>query len=224
MADLNPTKMVLAIVPKKSGKEVASIIRDAGGFGATLISGHASSSVSFFALLAGAGEAEMELVISIVDKDRLLPIYQAVKEAALKNPRKYAGAIGVMEVKNMYSQSRKYSADKEASEMDMPTEKWNIISAIVNNGYADEVMQAARKAGARGGTIINGRGTARPDDVKFFGITLVPEKELLYIVCPESHTQEIVDAICSSKCLNTKGAGVLYVQELTAFEYLGKKA
>ena len=59
--------------------------------------------------------------------------------------------------------------------------KQTLISVILNKGYADDAMAAARKAGAGGGTVINARGTAREDDAKFFGMHIVPEKEMLMI-------------------------------------------
>ena len=43
-----------------------------------------------------------------------------------------------------------------------------LICVIVNAGYADDVMNAARTAGATGGTVINARGTGREEDVKLF--------------------------------------------------------
>ncbi|MBR6688372.1 MAG: P-II family nitrogen regulator, partial [Clostridia bacterium] len=62
-----------------------------------------------------------------------------------------------------------------------------LIIAIVNQGYEEKVMEAARGVGARGGTIINGRGTASAQDlVKFMGITLHPNKEIILILSSQS--------------------------------------
>ncbi len=58
---------------------------------------------------------------------------------------------------------------------------YTLITVIVNSGYAEAVMAAARSGGASGGSILNARGTGTEEDVKFFGITLVPEKEMLLI-------------------------------------------
>ena len=53
------------------------------------------------------------------------------------------------------------------------------IFCIVNSGYSETVMEAAKKFGARGGTVINARGTAGKDAEKFFGITVQQEKEIV---------------------------------------------
>ena len=70
-------------------------------------------------------------------------------------------------------ENREESKDKMTHEL---------IVVIVNKDFADDVMHAARKAGAGGGTVINARGTAREEDAKFFGVQIVPEKEMLMIL------------------------------------------
>ena len=61
---------------------------------------------------------------------------------------------------------------------------YQMINVIVNKGYAEDAMAAARKAGAGGGTIIGARGTAKEGDAAFFGMKIVPEKEMLMILVP----------------------------------------
>ncbi|MBR4824058.1 MAG: P-II family nitrogen regulator [Spirochaetaceae bacterium] len=96
-----------------------------------------------------------------------------------------------------------------------------LISIIVNDGFADDAMAAARKAGAGGGTIINARGTGREDDAKFFGITIVPEKEMLLILAEKSKADAILDAVRSLPCLQTKGTGITYCIDVNDFAPLG---
>ena len=59
---------------------------------------------------------------------------------------------------------------------------FEVILCIVNNGFSDFVMNVAKKYGARGGTVISGRGTAAKDAEKFFNITIQPEKEIVLIL------------------------------------------
>ena len=60
-----------------------------------------------------------------------------------------------------------------------------VIFCIVNAGCSDAVMDIARDVGAKGGTVINARGTANPEAEKLFGITIQPEKEIVMIVVEE---------------------------------------
>ena len=86
-----------------------------------------------------------------------------------------------------------------------------LIIAIVNQGFEEEVMKAAREAGARGGTILNARGTAESQDlVKFMGITLHPNKEVVFILTTKEARDDIMSAVKESVGLATKGAGILF--------------
>ena len=62
-----------------------------------------------------------------------------------------------------------------------------LIMAIMNEGYSDTVMDAARSAGAGGGTVLHAKGTGRARAEKFFGVSLADEKDVVYIV---AHAEE----------------------------------
>ena len=104
----------------------------------------------------------------------------------------------------------------------MPASTHELISVIVNAGFADDVMAAARKAGATGGTIINARGTGREEDVKFFGITIVPEKELLLILTTRETAPSILEAIRTQPYLTEPGMGIAFCMPVEQFMPLGK--
>lgn len=64
----------------------------------------------------------------------------------------------------------------------MKTENYEVIFAIVNAGFAEDVMDVTRENGARGGTILNARGVVKEDTAHFFGITVRADKEILMMV------------------------------------------
>ena len=84
------------------------------------------------------------------------------------------------------------------------------IFCIVNSGYSDAVMDAARKYGARGGTVISGRGTANPDAEKLFGITIEPEKEIVMILVDAPLKDKILSALYDEVGLNSAGQGIAF--------------
>lgn len=87
----------------------------------------------------------------------------------------------------------------------------DLIVVIVNQGFEEEVMESARQAGARGGTIFNARGTATSqDEVKFLGITLHPDKEIVFILTDRESRNQIMEAIKSNSGLTTEGAGIIF--------------
>lgn len=79
----------------------------------------------------------------------------------------------------------------------------SLILVIVNQGYTDAVMDTARAAGARGGTVIRARWTGAGEAEKFVGITLQAEKELLAIVASDSDRAAILEAIERAHGLRT---------------------
>ena len=65
-----------------------------------------------------------------------------------------------------------------------------VILCIINNGFSETAMEAAKQYGARGGTVMHGRGTASKEAEKFFNISIQPEKEIVMILAKK----EIKDA------------------------------
>lgn len=86
----------------------------------------------------------------------------------------------------------------------------DLIIAIVNNGYADTVMDAARPAGARGGTVVHARGAGIKEAEKFFGITIQPEKEMVLILTRHDQKRAIMEAICKEVGLTTDAHGIVF--------------
>lgn len=72
-----------------------------------------------------------------------------------------------------------------------------LIVSICAKGHSDEIMNAARQAGARGGTIVKAKGTASAGTDKFFGMAISDEKEITYIVAKKEQRSDIMKAIAS---------------------------
>ena len=70
-----------------------------------------------------------------------------------------------------------------------------IIIVVLNEGYSDSVMDAARAAGATGGTVLHAKGTGREHAEKFYGVSLAEEKDMIYILAPTDKKTEIMKAI-----------------------------
>ena len=92
----------------------------------------------------------------------------------------------------------------------MKTNNHEVIFAIVDSGFAEDVMEVAREQGARGGTIINGRGVAREDALAFFGIPLHSEKEILMMVVEKSIKDNILNAIYKEMGMGKPAQGIAF--------------
>ena len=89
-------------------------------------------------------------------------------------------------------------------------EKYEVIVVVVNEGHSDKVMDAAREAGARGGTIAHARGSGTKDIEKKYGIVITPSKEMLYILVNENIRDNVMAAINKAAGLDTMGQGIIF--------------
>ena len=119
------------------------------------------------------------------------PVLLIFKQSIFKNEKIAAG--------NLYDEgvnmTNEYSHD--------------LIVSFVNHGYSDELMNTARAAGATGGTVINARGQAHHGAVKFFGVAVQDEKEMILILTRREKKTEIMQAICESHGLNSEAQGIV---------------
>ena len=92
----------------------------------------------------------------------------------------------------------------------MTTDKHEVIFAIVNSGFAEDVMEVAREQGVRGGTILNARGVVREDAAAFFGITLHADKEILMMVVEKSIRDQVLNAIYKEMGMAKKAKGIAF--------------
>ena len=95
----------------------------------------------------------------------------------------------------------------------------NAIFCIINRGFTDLVMVAARNAGARGGTVLHARGTGSKEYESFYGISITPEKEIVIIVVTKDITDKVLLAINKDAGLDTPGQGIAFA--LPVSDYIG---
>ena len=96
------------------------------------------------------------------------------------------------------------------AEKEIKKEKYEVVVVIVNEGHSDKVMDAAREAGARGGTIAHARGSGTKDIEKKYGIVITPSKEMLYILVNENIRDNVMAAINKAAGLDTMGQGIIF--------------
>lgn len=92
----------------------------------------------------------------------------------------------------------------------MENKKFEVILTLVNTGFSDVVMDAARSEGARGGTVINARGTADKHLEKKYGVAITPDKEVVLIVVDEKIRDGVLSAIYKAAGLDTNGHGIAF--------------
>ncbi len=85
-----------------------------------------------------------------------------------------------------------------------------VIVCIVNNGFADEAMDAARAVGVKGGTVLSARGTANLEAEKAFHIQIQPEKEMILILVTEDIKDDVLHALYRTVGTHTPAHGIAF--------------
>lgn len=209
--------LLISIVPHAKGERVNEAAVKAGSFGGTVLRGRGISANGIAAALGI--ESSKDIVYILTVNEQKEAISAAIKEEFLAE--KQSGILFGVSAHTMLKTGTVSGQKGETSVADVYER--DVITIILNKGYADDAMAAARKAGAGGGTVINARGTAREDDAKFFGMHIVPEKEMLLIVVEHTKKDAVLEAVRTLPCLSEPGSGIAFCSGVQEFTLLGKR-
>lgn len=221
-------KLLISIVPHNSGELICNAAKSAGAGGGTIAMGRGTASNGVLQLL-GLGDTSKDIVYIIVKNSLKTAVCNAILAASEK--KAHFGLMFTLNTPdfiraghlNEKSDESIESANSTAKgEETMSDKKYQMINVIVNKGYAEDAMAAARKAGAGGGTIMGARGTAKEGDAAFFGMKIVPEKEMLMILVPSEKKAAVVEAVSALPCFAEAGSGIIFCNEAQDFTVLGK--
>ena len=198
-ASVSPMQLLVSIVERGKGMEVSKIYKT---FHVTqhLQSAGRGTAASHLLDTLGFGTAERDILLSIAPKDTLRQLMYYLKDE--DRPELEAKGIAfTMDVSGLgtilaVTLSRIEAMDAERGEMIMEQDnRHHLILVAVNQGYTDAVMDTARAAGARGGTVIRARWVGAGEIEQFIGITLQAEKEILAIVATGKERSRIMEEI-----------------------------
>lgn len=148
----------------------------------------------------GFGTTERDVLLSIAPKDTIGRLMRHLKD----DDRPSLGVAGIAFAVNLTGMtalmavalSRLQATEPEGGEKTMEQGKHHsLILVNVNHGFTDTVMDTARAAGARGGTVIRARWTGSGEVESFAGITIQAEKEVLAIVASHREREAIMESI-----------------------------
>lgn len=87
----------------------------------------------------------------------------------------------------------------------------SLIVSVVRKGWGSTVLDASVKAGARGGTVLFGRGAGIHEQEKIFGMSIEPEKEIVLTVVYADKVDTVLNEIVRAAELNDTGRGIAFV-------------
>ncbi len=213
-------ELLVSVVPHNKAELISDAAVAAGSFGGTVCMGRKISGNNVIAAL-GLGGATLDIVYILTEEKQKSQIANAIVQACSEEKSNF-GYMYTLDV-NALLRTGNVTGDTNTGDFMSEQKPRELISVILNKGYADDAMAAARKAGAGGGTVINARGTAREDDAKFFGMHIVPEKEMLLIVVEQEKKNAVLESIRTLPCLAEPGSGIAFCSGVNEFTLLGQK-
>lgn len=210
-------KLLITIVDRDKGQIAVDLLMKEGVLFHRIVLGRGTAKTEILDLL-GIGDIGKDIIFSVLPARRIGRAMQRLKKTLqFDNPgHGIAFTIPISSVGGQRTLKHLSGGNIDACAIDlekeqtMETKQYDLVVAIVNNGHADDVMDAARPVGARGGTVVHARGAGIKEAEKFFGITIQPEKEMVFILCHHEERRAIMEAICKETGLNTDSHGIVF--------------
>jgi nitrogen regulatory protein PII len=206
LPDKKELELFCVIVNSGVGSKVAKIARRNGVVGCTVFLGRGTVNNRILKFLA-LDDLRKEIVVIIAEKHEGYKALDTIaSELALHKPNH--GIAFTTSVKNLFGSCR-YPNVKEGRGVENPMH--DAIFVIVDRGKAEDVVDAAVKAGSKGATIIHGRGSGIHETSKLFSMEIEPEKEMVLILAEEKLTEAITSSIREELKIDEPGKGIMFI-------------
>lgn len=224
----NPERMalIMSIVERGSGSKLIKLYSKNQVFTHLRCEGAGTATSEIMDIL-GLGSSEKDIVLSITTRPAAQLLLERLDdELRGATPGKgIAFAIPLTAVSSLIAAfiDLKTRTESEGGSGSMEKEqKSSMILVTVNQGFTDAVMDTARKAGARGGTIIRGRWAGDESFAQSYGITtLQAEKEIIFIVVPSEIRNKVMDAVTRQHGLRTEAGAMVTAIGVEQLVHLG---
>lgn len=190
---------LVAIVDRGKSEAVAEELRRRHILMQFVLLGHGTASAEVMDLL-GLDEPEKDVVLALLPGDSGGVLAALTERLELYRPgRGIAFTIDLCSISALAHQRIAAAAAETTAQKEEQTmrSQHELIVVITEHGFAADVMDTARGAGARGGTVVRGRSLAAEEAQKFLHITIQPEKDMVLILVPAAGRQPVMKAICA---------------------------
>ena len=211
----------VAVVDVGKGEKILSLFREEHALLDYVCMAHGTARTEMLDLL-GIGETAKAIVMCMVSRQTGVRLIKRLgRELEMRYPgRGIAFTIPITGI-GLRWHKLLTAADEEQKEVSRmhETEKNNgfdVVAVVMERGYTNVAMDAARKAGARGGTVISARGIAENEVKRFFGIEIQAEKEIVFLVVRNDEKQQIMTALMQAVGMKTRSHGIVLSMPLSA--------
>lgn len=211
MAEKNSVKLIVTIAERGKGNVLAKLYAEYGVACCYQCMGRGTASSELLDVL-GVGSPEKDILLSIAARKRTERLLQRL-DSDLQGGNYGTGIVFDMPLTGLNSLIAAVLLHEQDSadggmNMEGKTEH-SLILIAVNQGHTDAVMDTAREAGARGGTVIRARWAGTEDASQFYGISIQSEKEIIAIVAAGERRNAIMEMINKKHGLRTEAGAVV---------------
>lgn len=202
-------KVICCIVNYDKASKTLRAAKKYGIKGGTMFIGHGTVKNKVLEIL-GLNDTRKEVLVMGAEAEVAdTAIKQLSKDMAFHKPGH--GIAFTVSLKQIFgTQGHKDKYQKCDTHMEV-SYMYNAIITIVERGMAPDVIEAANQAGARGGTVINARGSGIHETEMLFAMPIEPEKEIVLVIAEEALTEPITTKIKEALNLDAPGTGIMWV-------------
>lgn len=213
MKDKKYFDLIFTVVDFGSGSKIIKTARKSGVSGGTIFLGNGTVDNRLLEILA-LDHVRKEIVIMVTERSLSPEVLEKLNEKFHfdKPGHGIAFSIPLMEIYGTRDGSCEVNEHKE-NRGDENT-MYKAVFTIVDRGKGENVMDAARKAGAKGGTIINARGSGIHETEILFSMPIEPEKEVVMILAKNEIVDNISSAIREELKIDEPGMGIMFVLDV----------
>lgn len=208
-------RLMIAIVKRGASRDIIAAAKKAGADGATVLYAEGIGRNEKPTFLGLPATHEKDVVFIALDGDIEFAVAEAVSDAGKLGKSGYglgftvhlSQLLGVPHLSDREDDRKKKRGVEQMAE----PKDFQLIVTIVNSGDSGQVVKAASKAGAEGGTILEGRGTGVNEQKKFMNFTIDPEKDVVLTLVPTKFAPDVVESIEQAVDVNAPGKGIAFL-------------
>ena len=196
---------MITITNRGRGEKISGFYTDEGVTFSLLSVGRGTVDSTLLTCL-GMGGSQKDILFSIVPHELSKKLLEKL-DSETRLGRPYTGIAFTVPLEYIAGSKGMHKTGGEIMEQSF---EHDLIFAVVNQGFSDEVMEVAKSAKAAGGTVIHARGIGLKEAEKFFGVTIQPEKDIIMILTRRERKQEIMEAIARDAGLHTDARAFVF--------------
>ena len=212
---MNRSKLLVSIVNQKDDLKLKEVLDEISVSLSFTFAGKGTARSTVLDYL-GIGETEKVIVVSVIpesDEDKIIrkirqemALYLVGRGISFTIP---LSGISEIVAKGIAAAASNKNMDRSKI-MKSEDRKYDLIVVSVEANHVDEAIEAAREAGAAGGTVIRARNLNNAKAEQFVGISLLEEREILIILTKKEGKLAIMQALSEKVGLKTEAGGVIF--------------